>query len=295
MLRFRSPFVDNFFKLRSINVDAPCATSDVDVIVESGQVKVVAAKDIRVGTLLVNETAFMAATHSKNVTTSCHYCLRMSPDSIPCEGCCKAMFCDENCKEKSMLEGHDVECKIVDIIVDDIKLPFQTVLKIRRLCSSWDEFIAVSKDLGADGEKNEITAKIFGSNKFSVLKPRTDKPFVHGRMFNRCMCIVNIIHYLETRTSFFPECSEEREAAIRAVARIFLYLCLYCTPVRMLHVTHCAKVELHDFTNRGYFPLIGNLDHSCTPNTYVIGLRNSAALFALKPIKKGELLTFSYM
>lgn len=130
----------------------------------------------------------MAATHSKNVTTSCHYCLRMSPDSIPCEGCCKAMFCDENCKEKSMSEGHDVECKIVDIIVDDIKLPFQTVLKIRRLCSSWDEFIAVSKDLGADGEKNEITAKIFGSNKFSVLKPRTDKPFVHGRMFNRCMC-----------------------------------------------------------------------------------------------------------
>lgn len=81
MLRFRSPFVDNFFKLKSINVDAPCATPDVDVIVESGQVKVVAAKDIRVGTLLVNETAFMAATHSKNVTTSCHYCLRMSPDS----------------------------------------------------------------------------------------------------------------------------------------------------------------------------------------------------------------------
>ncbi|XP_022822914.1 SET and MYND domain-containing protein 4-like [Spodoptera litura] len=293
-----TPFTNNFFKLKGNNVDVPCATPDVDVIVESGQVKVVAAKNIVVGTLLANETAFMAATHSKNVFTSCHYCLRISPDLKPCDGCCTALFCDENCKEKSMLEGHDVECKIADIIVNDVKLPFKTVLKIRRLCNSWEEFIAVSNDLGTDGIKNEITSKIFGSNKFSVLKPRADNPFIHGRMFNRCMCIVNIIHYLETRTSFLPEGSEEKEAAIRAVARIFLYLSLYCTPVKMLHVArYICKVTMqqHDYKNCGYFPLIGNLAHSCTPNTYVIGLRNSAALIALKPIKRGEQLTFSYI
>ncbi|KAF9418200.1 hypothetical protein HW555_004906 [Spodoptera exigua] len=289
-----SSFTDNFFNIKGNNVEVPCATPDVDVKVEAGRVKVVAARDVAVGTLLAKETAFMTATHSKNKFISCHYCLRISPDLKPCDGCCKALFCDENCKEKSMLEGHDVECKIIDIIVDDVKLPFKALLKIRRLCNSWDEFIAVSNILGTDGMNNEFTERIFGSNKFSVLKSRADKRFIHGKMFNSCMCIVNIIHYLELRTSFLPECAEEKEAVIRAVARIFLYLSLYCTPVRMLHAISLGEMQLHDYTNRGYFPLIGNLEHSCTPNTFVIGLRNSVALLALQPIKKGEQLTFSY-
>ncbi|XP_047032406.1 SET and MYND domain-containing protein 4-like [Helicoverpa zea] len=293
-----TPFTEHYFKLKGdSHPDIPCAISDVEVIVESGQVKIVAARDIPVGTLVALETAFVAAEHIMNHVTSCHYCLKMSFNLIPCDGCSAAFFCDKTCKEKSMREGHNIACKIMDVIIDDVKLPVKAVLKIRQLCDSWEEFIIASYDLGTDRMKNATIADIFGSDKFSLLNSNYDTHFKYGALFNRSMYFANIIHYLDMKTSFFPTAPEKKKAAIDAVSRMLMHLSVYCTPVQLQYCTSMCvegRVSLHNHPNKGYFPFMSKLAHSCVPNLYVAGLRNSAALVSVMPIKKGEELTISY-
>ncbi|KAJ8715267.1 hypothetical protein PYW08_005248 [Mythimna loreyi] len=294
-----NPFAEEFFKLKGThNPDIPCATSDVEINMKSGQLKVVAARDIPVGTVVAVETAFVGATNDKNHVTSCHYCHKMDLNLMPCEGCCFAMFCDKQCKENSIQDGHNFECKIIHMIIDDIKLPVKATLKIRQLCNSWDEFITASNELGIERMEKSSIAEIFGSQKFSLLNSHYDTHFVYGTMFNRCMYIANIIHYLDIHTSFLPDSPEEKSAAIRAVSRVMMHLALYCTKVLLLLSTESCtenRVLLHFQPNKGYFPFIGNLPNSCVPNTFVAGLRNSAALITLRPVKKGAELNISYL
>ncbi|KAJ8715268.1 hypothetical protein PYW08_005249 [Mythimna loreyi] len=294
-----NPFIEEFFKLNGArNPDIPCATSHVEVNMESGHPKVVAARDIPVGTVVAVETAFVGATHVMNHITSCHYCHKMDLNLMPCEGCCSAMFCDQRCKEKAMQDGHNFECKIIHMIIDDIKLPVKATLKIRQLCNSWDEFITASNELGIERMKNSSIPEIFGSQKFSLLNSHYDTHFINGAMFNRCMYIANIIHYLDIHTSFLPDSPEEKSAAVRAVSRVMMHLALYCNPVQLQHFTDLCiegRMTLHNHPNKGYFPFIGNLPHSCVPNSYVAGLRNSAALITIEPVKKGAELTYPFI
>ncbi|KAJ8715264.1 hypothetical protein PYW08_005245 [Mythimna loreyi] len=294
-----NPFTEELFKLKGArNPDIPCATSYVEVNMVSGLPKVVAARDIPGGTVVAVETAFVGVTHPMNHVTSCHYCHKMDLNLMPCEGCCSAMFCDKQCEENSIQDGHNFECKIMNMIVDDIKLPVKATLKIRQLCNSWDEFITASNELGIERMENSSIAEIFGPHKFSLLNSHYDTHFIYGALFNRCMYIANIIHYLDIHTSFLPDSPEEKSAAIRAVSRVMMHLALHCTPVVLQHFTDLCTLDrliFHKHPNKGYFPFIGNLPHSCVPNTYVAGLRNSAALITITPVKKGAELSISYL
>ncbi|KAJ8712545.1 hypothetical protein PYW07_005387 [Mythimna separata] len=294
-------FSEEFFTLKGArNPDIPCATSHVEVNMESGKPKVVAARDIPVGTVVAVETAFIGAINMKNYLISCHYCHKMDLNLKPCDGCCSVMFCDNHCKDKAMQDGHNIECKIIDdiMIVDDIKLPVRATLKMRRLCSSWDEFITASYELGNDRMENSSIAEIFGSQKFALLNSHYDTHFIYGALLNRCLYLANIIHYLDVNTSFLPDSPIEKTAAIRALGRVMMHLALHCTPVKLKqYITLCAegRTILHNYPNKGYFPFLGNLNNSCLPNAYVVGLRNSAALVTLAPVKKGAELTISYI
>lgn len=298
-VQISSPFTEEFFTLKGArNPNIPCATTDVEVIMESGQPKVVAARDIPVGTLVAVETAFVGATHIMNHVTACHYCNKMDLNLMPCEGCCFAMFCDKRCKERAMQDGHIYECKIIELILDDVKLPVKAVLKIRQLCSSWDEFISAANELGVDRMENSSIAEIFGNHKFSLLNSHYDTHFLYGALFNRCLYMANIIYYLDKHTSFLPDYPKEKCAATHAVCRVLMHLALYCNPVQLQHFTSVcteSRTTLHNHPNKGYFPFLGNLANSCLPNSYVAGLRNSAALVTIAPVKKGAELTFSYI
>lgn len=265
---------------------------------KSGQPKVVAARDIPVGTVVAVETAFVGASQILNQVTACYYCNKMDLNLMPCEGCCYAMFCDKRCRDKAMQDGHNYECKMMEIMLDDIKLPVKATLKIRQLCSSWEEFITASNELGVDRIENSSIAEIFGSQKFSLLNSHYDTHFLYGALFNRCLYMANIIHYLDELTSFLPDSPKEKSAAIRAVSRVMMHLAVYCNPVQLQHFTLLCKesrVTMHEHPNKGYFPFLGNLSNSCLPNSYVAGLRNSAALVTIAPVKKGDEITFSYM
>ncbi|KAJ8715266.1 hypothetical protein PYW08_005247 [Mythimna loreyi] len=293
-----NPFTEDFFTLKGArNPDIPCATSNVEVNMESGLPKVVAARDIPVGTVVAVETAFIGAIHFANYITSCHYCYKMDLNLMPCEGCCSVMFCNKRCRDKAMQDGHNFECKIIDMAIDDIKLPVKATLKIRQLCNSWDEFITASNELGIERMENSSIAEIFGSHKFSLLSSHYDIHFINGAMFNRCMYIANIIHYLDIHTSFLPDSPEEKSAAIRAVSRVMMHLALHCTPVQLKHYAEVrteGRMTLRTKADKGYFPFIGYLPNSCLPNSYVVGLRNSVALLTIEPVKKGTELTISY-
>ncbi|CAG4942619.1 unnamed protein product [Parnassius apollo] len=64
------------------NTPIRCASSDIEVM-KGDAFKVVAAKDIKVGTPLALEDSFVSSNSEKNVPFSCHYCHKMSePDTM---------------------------------------------------------------------------------------------------------------------------------------------------------------------------------------------------------------------
>lgn len=267
---------------------------------ESQKPKVVAAREIPVGTVLALETSFVSSGNICNILLQCHYCLKMSLNLMPCDGC-NVAFCDKKCREQSMREGHNVECKIMDLILSEHssrKLAVLNVLKMRQMCKSWDELITASLNLGDERMRNSSIADIFGSNKFSILNSQDDKHFIYGAMYYNSLYFAYIIQALDTHTSFLPNSPEEKNAAIRAISRIMMHLSLYSTPVQLRQCTRVItqrQICFLEYLNSGIFPFISKLSHSCLPNAYVAAMGRTAALVTCMPIKKGAEITIPYM
>lgn len=71
------------------HADIPCVSADV--CVEDGK-KVVAAKEIKSGTMVALERAFVSAQDGYQDYTSCYYCQKMCLFFIPCEGISVLVF-----------------------------------------------------------------------------------------------------------------------------------------------------------------------------------------------------------
>ncbi|XP_052755175.1 histone-lysine N-methyltransferase SMYD3-like [Galleria mellonella] len=213
--------------------------------------KIVAKTDIKVGTVLALEKAFVVSPcpfddAGSNYTT-CSYCLKMSLNLFPCEGCTLALFCSKQCNELCLKEYHNTECHVAGFVKNrpDIQIPLRAAIKVRNMCKSWDELVALSN------------------------------------RYNKC---------------FFPQSGDDKAKAIRAFARILIYLTIFSPPTYMILPESDTFDEITKFSKHpsfGLFPFIGKLKHSCIPNTRAAALNNTMALVALQPIKAGTELTIT--
>ncbi|CAK1587241.1 unnamed protein product [Parnassius mnemosyne] len=298
-----SYFKDYFkFDLKS-NTSIPCASSDIEVI-KGDDFKIVAAKDIKVGTPLALEDSFVSCNNEKNIPFSCHYCHKMSLNLIPCEGCCLVLFCSEECKEICLKEYHSIECQIMEVIQSIAfstmaKLMVKGTLKFVQMCGSWKKVISSSHCTGADRIRISSEQDMYDvNNKFSVLNFNDNRLFVHGSMHSASFVCATFIYYLERISGYLPSSFDERKLAKKALGRIMMYFSLYASPTPVnLRVsdTKNRKSFLNPISNHGWYPLIGKLKESCIPNLFVINLNKKMLLIALKPIKKGSELTVSHI
>ncbi|KAJ2940398.1 hypothetical protein O0L34_g77 [Tuta absoluta] len=170
---------------------------------------------------------------------------------------------------------------------------------MKQLCKSWKELIDASMIIGEDRMRTSSIKENFDVNsKFSLLCHNSTNHFVHGEVFNQSFSFGITLRDLANLPSFFPKEADERNAAIRALARIMMHLYL---SYRKIEIINAAKdMSSGNFTsmelpNSGWFSFAGKLKHSCNANLLLMGLKNKIALVAIRPIKKGDELTISFL
>lgn len=301
----KTTFVEEFFELNEQrNPQIPCASMKVGVIVENDVPKIVATTDIKIGTVIALERAFVNINDPSNARFSCYYCSKMHLNLIPCDGCCYVLFCGVTCREKCMTEYHGVECHIIGMLNNLtpgtwLKLALIAVLKMKQMCESWPELIEASHNMGMSRIKTSSINEIYDSNnKFALLSMTDKRHFLHGVIYNISTNCAFIVYYLEKVLGFYPQQPEERNEAKRAVARLLMFMSLHtttCLVVPSALVKTQEKTDFYDEPNFGWFSFIGKLKHSCDANVLVVAINNNAGLVAQKAIKRGTELSVSYV
>lgn len=296
--------IDNtFFKFDvKRNPQIPCTILDVGVVKNTNKLKIVAARDIKVGTVVAQETAYVCKLGFTHEHLACFYCHKFDLNLIPCDRCCEVMFCSETCKVRCNKEFHDIECQIMHCIKFPqtgplCKMNIKAAIKMRQKCSSWKEFTEASKNIGVERMERSSVNEIYDvNNKFSLLCLDNDLHFLYGELFNSSIFTAIVIYYLLEVPSFFPVKQEDKDEAIQAFARVMVNLCLFCRPLEIINHTIDAVTGILKYANPnfGWFSFTGKLKHCCDANLLVLGLNNQVSLLAIKPINKGDELTISY-
>lgn len=78
---------------------------------------IVATKDIKVGEVVFVQKAY-ALINSRHLWYSyCWYCSKRTWSSVSCETCVHVIYCNEDCRDKAWNEYHDMECKIISLLL----------------------------------------------------------------------------------------------------------------------------------------------------------------------------------
>lgn len=154
-------------KISSKSKKFPCASDALDVeYTELGTKKVVASRDIKVGEVLVVEKPYMTFQRENYFYTHCSYCGLSFFTGIPCDHCVNAIFCSQKCKTSAWKEYHDVECPVIDLLLQDDKIAFSGVRCTRLL-------IKMAREAGGLNELKERINEFqayYGKVKFIVCK-----------------------------------------------------------------------------------------------------------------------------
>jgi SET and MYND domain-containing protein 4 len=303
---FRDVFNEDFFNLNGKrNAEIPCASTDIAIVNKPNFPIVVAANDIKVGTVLCVEKEYVGTTHMSLSLSACFYCHKLNLNLIPCDGCNVALFCNATCKSLCMEDYHEIECKIIDIVFyisqfhPDIITSIRACIKMQKEFKSWSDFSDASRCVGLERVKRSTINEIFNdSNKLSLLNYRDDCPFIHGRMYNVSFYCAVIIHYLIKTNTYFPKNVVECVAAIHSFSRVLMYLILNYPDVKVALTTVALEqrqTTYYHAVNSTILPFIGKLKHSCKPNVVIVNLLNKAALITVDPIESGQELKISIL
>ncbi|XP_059048758.1 uncharacterized protein LOC131843984 [Achroia grisella] len=293
-----------FFKIPKRHPDIPCASAEIDIIMNTNGPKIVAKTDIKVGTVLALEKVFAGFVdliqNSDATWISCYHCCKLSFNLFPCEGCCKALFCSKQCKDNCMKEYHNIECQILELVNWPItQMVLKAAIKMRNMCKSWDEMIELSKKYVNNKQKINQIKDIYDSrNCTSLLTFNHAVHFMHGMFFNTTIIWSHYISIIDSSGCFFPVRIQDKRYAIRAFARILMHLTIFAHPM-LLATNNCLKTKPQIITRwvtprLGLFPFIGKLKRSCIPNTYSTVINNNTtALVATQTIRAGTELSVS--
>lgn len=306
---FTSSYADEYFSMKEErNLEIPCASSSVGVLLSETDIpKIVAAKDMKIGTLCAIETAFVSETMKYNHYYSCYYCHKMTTNLIPCDKCCFALFCDSHCKTQCMKDFHSVECLVIGSIqslggLGNTTVALKAGIKMKNLYRNWDEFVAATQVVGRDRIRQSSINEIYDlKSKTAMLSYDDERYLKYGKMYNNAFHAAIVLHHLEHETSFFPDDTKSKRKAMKAFARLFMALVLFYPTTMMVdmcmmcHENGESSMGPHGYPNRGWFAFAGKLKHSCDANLLTIAVNKKVALIALKPIKKGQELTISHL
>ncbi|XP_045774936.1 SET and MYND domain-containing protein 4-like [Maniola jurtina] len=274
---------------------------------------VVAKRDIKVGEILAQEDPYLSVLLKSQILCSCSYCLSRSLNLLPCDSCCMALYCSNECKEKAWREYHSVECPLMVTLVemDFTKLELlalRTVIKARTDHNSWNDLFKTIEDTDANYNSEfrghvKIDDKwIFDSKYYPsihTLETNLEKRSVSD-IFQKAVTAVVFLRFLETNTQFLN--GDEDKEKIRTTVAGLLLLHLMTSPTNMHGIsTPNADSQNSKFLDEvslagAAYAFISLLNHSCAPNVVRFSKLGSSrmTLYAIRPIKKGMQIFDNY-
>lgn len=289
-----------FFKVSGKrNPKYPFAKNAVNIVLKDGKETIVAQSDIKLGEIIVIETAFVSGTLETNKLVLCYNCNKASYNMIPCKTCAHVVYCDEACRDQCWKEFHNIECPMMEIYTC---LPFWSRVWMKFVFKTWN----MNKDLKKFAEiSNKIDTLIQGKAEPSKLEMDKVETFLHppaqdcvrryGYLYNAALYASLIIHGLK---SIPVTCfgNEKREAVIKHMIKQFMYHSMHTPPNSISGGTlemNDEDVTCDSCESVGYFPFISRCRHDCNANTLSVGLGNKMALIATLPIKAGTEVTLA--
>ncbi|KAL7294899.1 hypothetical protein TKK_0011822 [Trichogramma kaykai] len=282
-----------------------------------------ANKDYNPGDIIYIEKMYSTVLDVTKRFTNCAYCLKRSWSGIPCENCCWTMYCSEDCKEKSLVEHHDIECSLIPQIEAE-NYGFLSCFHIclRVLLKGLKEnnmHIEQMKSKLRKTDKNETPYRgfmdnsTFNMNTFSAvysLKSNEIPSYILEQLaFNAWVIILHLIK----NTSLFGEAKmyNKIEQLIKNedvlfLGSIFTKLCIikynnnYDLSGKLdicenMHDQEICRSVACCKKGTGLGTLTSLINHSCFPNAAFCFTEDSKLIiYACLPIKKDSQIFISY-
>lgn len=276
--------------------------------------QVIAKEDINVGEVLVDEEPYFVLLLKSQYLLACSYCLSRNLNLLPCDSCCYALYCSNECKENALKNYHAIECPLMATLFDmDFTkielLALRTVLKARNDHSDWKSLMETIKDVEANmdnkfrGHIKQNGKWIFDSKHYATihsLESNVKKRSVSD-IFQKAVTAAVFLKFLIDHSTFLHVTDDNLGEEVKNCVAEMLLLHLMTSPTNMHGISSNIESSNGTFVEEenlasapyGFHSL---LNHSCAPNAvrfHKLGT-GRMLLFALRPIKKGMQIFDNY-
>lgn len=275
---------------------------------------VIAKEDIKVGELLVEEQPYSQIISKDQMLFACNHCLLRNPHLIPCQYCCFALYCSEECRGNSFKEYHSIECPLMPTLIDMSftkleLLALRIVIKARNDHNDWKslyktiEEAEFHKDTEYHGHIKVGDKWVYESKYYTsihTLATNFDKRSISD-IFQKSVTAAVFLKFLLDKTSFLEAVDDEEQNEICQCVAGMLLLHIMTVPTNMHGITgnidngegkYISELNI----SSGAYAFHSLLNHSCAPNVVRFMELGSSKmkLFALRPIKKGMQIFDNY-
>lgn len=270
---------------------------------------IVTNTDLNVGDIVGIEKPYVGMVPNELSNLYCANCLSDNDlNLLPCPSCHLAMFCSLECRDQANKAFHDIECPIMDILLEsDLIAQEQKITAIRlavlavKAFKSVDELIKFVKDFDneafpltmADYEQNtaiDLVATVLKLERFDTRTNNEDRLIVG---LYSAMLYKSLLNYTEFKELFKNK--DEIEFLIDILYRMTGVALLNTFPLtensKMLSKSGNFMAALFC---PGIYPFSSLMNHSCAPNTAPIKYRSKNVIIVMKPIEKGQQLFTHY-
>ncbi|XP_008560866.2 SET and MYND domain-containing protein 4 [Microplitis demolitor] len=228
---------------------------------------IVATKDIKVGEVVFVQKAY-ALINSRHLWYSyCWYCSKRTWSSVSCETCVHVIYCNEDCRDKAWNEYHDMECKIISLLLS------------MGQCE-WLDLMAVRITIKAIKEAGSLQALKNNLAKINEMSDSIEKVLTHG---------------LHDRSEYFTVYSLVHDVSFREKSEVEGLL---LSSVYILHSFASSSTLSMPFIDMKRGDSLGSFasffNHSCFSNVCPAHYGNIMTFRVTRQVKKGEQLFISY-
>ncbi|XP_060875158.1 SET and MYND domain-containing protein 4-like [Metopolophium dirhodum] len=269
---------------------------------------VYATRDINPGDVVAIDEPYICGPISDH-TDVCYYsgCLKLDFALIPCPKCLLVYYCNKDCMNKANIDGHYLECPIMNFIKSTpgitrmnelaMKWFLKDYLKmgLKKYCLIVDNFSKSKIDPQTRGF--DETGQYKSDNFLTAysLDSSENKISIDVLFFFNCIA-VDMLHCLILSGFKIPECYIGSVGA--SLVRILIILDLNCRKLNINAptISFQGKHQLTLTIALTLYPTISLFNHSCDPNIKRSGELSDRirVMKAIQPIPKGSQLCGTY-
>ena len=294
---------------------------DIDYSMDRGYF-LKAAKDIKVGELLVNEPPFASVLIGNRIGQNCFECLlKLNPLKMNlayCNQCSLVVYCSQNCATTSWTHIHKYECKYLNFLINQSGLTQMEWLALRIVLKAGKNYLLSVKPLLEHYEKMfessirdgscmrflETEDKVYNSNSYlSIFNLITNSRVRKlNDLFRRSFVAYFLVKLLEKNDFFQTDSAEGFKENQWFIGGLILrhLQSISCNAHEVSELQH-SKAKRNAMAESsaqgigaGIFAILSLFNHSCDPHVTRNFRGSRCQVRALQNIKKGEEIYDNY-